>query len=109
MLAMPGAAGATTCTVMPSDSRAWARRKRKEPAASPARRGNEWARKSTRTRLTSFHGRVALGARILDAPPELAQLRALTGDLFAQQSGGEENRAEDETGLDDGPHGTDAD
>src|SRR5215208_4215555 len=46
---------------------------------------------------------VAGPTQLVNASPQLAHLGALTGDLLAQQSGGEHEEAEDHAGLDDGP------
>src|SRR3954469_15347499 len=94
----PGAAGATTRTVIPSPRRATARRRINEPAASPSDRGNECVRNSTFIE-SAVAGRVAFLGQVFDSGPQLVHLGALRGDHLAQQAGGEENAADRDAGL----------
>src|SRR6185437_9008796 len=86
---------------MPSSRSATASRSTNDPAGSPGPRGKECVRKSTFMRSTISD---AIGPKLVELTPDLAQLRALASDLFAEQSGGEEDAAENEAGLDERPH-----
>src|SRR4051812_31545155 len=89
----PGAAGATTLVSTPSFRSAIARRSTNEPGASPGSRGYECVRNRTFIVSAFFD---TFGAEVVELATDLAELRALAGDLFAEQSRREENAAEDE-------------
>src|SRR2546422_3077373 len=88
--ARPGAAGATTRTFTPSPRSATARRRINEPAASPSVRGNECVRNRPFI-CSEIVRRVAFPRQVFDARPQLAQLRALSGDHLSKESSCEQH------------------
>src|SRR5437016_6259528 len=88
--ARPAACGARTVTAICWSWSARARRRRKEPAASPLQRGKACVR--NRTRRTAGLPAIALVILALLVQPslDLAELSALRGDLITEHTRREE-------------------
>src|SRR3954452_25198128 len=97
------ACGARTETSIPTCRSARARRRMNEPAASPVQRGKACVRKRTRSAAGSAAIALVILALLVQPSLDLAELRALRGDLVAEHAGGEEDAAEKNARLDDRP------
>src|SRR5689334_14706460 len=97
------ACGARTETSMPVSRRARARRRMNEPAASPVQRGKACVRKRTRSAAGSAALALVILALLVQSSLDLAELRTLRGNLIAEHTGREEDAAEEDARLDDGP------
>src|SRR5690348_12044358 len=98
-----GACGVRTVTSTRSSRSALARRKMKDPAASPDQRGNACVRKRTRSASRSAAVGLVILALLVQPSLNLSELRTLRGDLLAEHARREEDATEEDAGLNDGP------